>query len=198
MGWIRLWRLLPIFGSCCNDGDNSLAHGQYSSVTSKSWFTPPCQTRRNCLVCVASASAVWTGFPTTQDCRRRKFWSLNTFKAICLNHTGTPEQTLHRQDCFVASGERCELDTTPWSLESRLKDNREADRPRWLRLADRRSHPGDAPLSEHNRTLRNFSTASRRRFWRSLKWALNMTRLWFRHCRQMLIRPTTDKYESAL
>ena len=33
-------------------------------------------------VCVASASAVWIGFPTTQDSRRQKIWSLNTFTAF--------------------------------------------------------------------------------------------------------------------
>jgi len=50
---------------------------------SKSAFTPSHQTRQNCLVCcVASASAAWTGFPTTQDCRRQKIWSLNTLIAI--------------------------------------------------------------------------------------------------------------------
>jgi len=39
----------------------------------------PRQTRQNCLVSVSSASpAVWTGFPTTHDCRRQTIWSLNT------------------------------------------------------------------------------------------------------------------------
>ena len=35
----------------------------------------PRQTRQNCLVCVASASVVWIGFATTQDCRRQKIKS---------------------------------------------------------------------------------------------------------------------------
>ena len=48
----------------------------------KSQVTPPRQTRQNCLVCVASASVAWNGFPTTQDCRRQKTWSLNTLIAI--------------------------------------------------------------------------------------------------------------------
>ena len=34
--------------------------------------------QQNCLVCVASASAVWIGFPTTQDCRRQKIWEVWT------------------------------------------------------------------------------------------------------------------------
>jgi len=35
-------------------------------------YTPPGQTRQNSPVCVVSASAVWIGFSTTQDCRRQK------------------------------------------------------------------------------------------------------------------------------
>ena len=38
--------------------------------------------RENCLICVASASVVWIGFPTTRYCRRQKIWSQNTFRAI--------------------------------------------------------------------------------------------------------------------
>jgi len=70
--------------------------------------TAPCQIRQNYLVSVASASAVWIGFPTTQDCRRQKIWSkLNTFSAIV---QFTPaHQTRHREDRLVLSGGRCEL-----------------------------------------------------------------------------------------
>ena len=50
-----------------------------SRLLRESQFTPPRRTRQNCLVCVASDSAVWTGFPTTRDCRRQKIWSSNTF-----------------------------------------------------------------------------------------------------------------------
>jgi len=54
-------------------------------------------------VCVASASVVWIGFPqTTQDCRREKIWSPNTFRAIV--QFTRPRQTRRRQDCFVVSG----------------------------------------------------------------------------------------------
>ena len=77
----------------------------------KAIFTPPRQTRENGLVCVASASAVWIGFPTTQDCRRQKIWSLNTFRGFV---QFTPaHQTRHRQDCLVASGGRCEFGIAP-------------------------------------------------------------------------------------
>jgi len=52
------------------------------------------------LVCVASTSAVWFGFSTTQDCRRPKMWSLDAFRAIVqftpAHHT--------RHDRLVASG----------------------------------------------------------------------------------------------
>ena len=58
--------------------------------------------RQNCLVWVASASVVWFGFPTTQDCRRQKIWSLNTLVAIV--QFARTRQTRHRQDCFVVSG----------------------------------------------------------------------------------------------
>jgi len=52
-------------------------------------------------------SAVWIGFQTTQDCRRKKIWSLNTFRAIV---QFTPaHQTRHREDRLVVSGRRCEL-----------------------------------------------------------------------------------------
>ena len=51
---------------------------------SNSQFTPPGQTRQNSPVCVVSASAVWIGFSTTQDDRRQKIWSLNTFRAIVI------------------------------------------------------------------------------------------------------------------
>ena len=53
-------------------------------------------------VCVASASAVWTGFPTTQDCRRLKICSTNTFGAIV--HTGTPDTTQTGLSCRVWCG----------------------------------------------------------------------------------------------
>jgi len=38
------------------------------SASCNAQFAPPRQTRQNCLVCVASASAVSVGFPTTQGC----------------------------------------------------------------------------------------------------------------------------------
>jgi len=69
-------------------------------------------TRQNCLVCVVSASAVWTGFPTTQDCRRQKMWSLNTFTAIV--QFTSAHKTRHRQDRLVASGGQCELGRSQW------------------------------------------------------------------------------------
>jgi len=56
----------------------------------------------NYLVCVASASVVWTGFQTTQDCRRQKIWSLNTFTAIA--PFASAHQTQQRQDRLVVSG----------------------------------------------------------------------------------------------
>ena len=57
-----------------------------------------------------SASAVWIVFPTTQDCRRQKIWSLNTLIAIV--QFTSPRQTRQRQDCLVVSGGRCELGIT--------------------------------------------------------------------------------------
>ena len=77
----------------------SLSH-LYRSTLSK--FTLPRQTRQNCLVRVVYASAVWTGFSTTQGCRRQKIWSLNTFKAIV--RFMPAHQTRHRQDRLVVSG----------------------------------------------------------------------------------------------
>ena len=53
------------------------------------------QTRQDCLVCVASVSAAWIGFMTTQDCRRHNIWSLNTL--IATVQFTPPRQT--RQDC---------------------------------------------------------------------------------------------------
>ena len=50
-----------------------------SRLRRESQFTPPRRTRQNCLVCVASDSPLWTGFPTTRDCRWQKIWSSNTF-----------------------------------------------------------------------------------------------------------------------
>jgi len=48
--------------------------------------------------------------PTTQDCRRQKIWSLNTFRAVV---QFTPaRQTRRRQDRLVVSGGRCELGIT--------------------------------------------------------------------------------------
>jgi len=69
-------------------------------------------TRQNCLVCVVSASVVWTGFPTTQDCCRQKMWSLNTFRAIV--QFTSAHKTRHRQDRLVASGGQCELGRSQW------------------------------------------------------------------------------------
>jgi len=54
----------------------------------------------DCLVCVASTSAVWIGFPTTQDCRRQSIWSLNTFTAIV---QFTRRHTRHDTDRIVLS-----------------------------------------------------------------------------------------------
>jgi len=65
-------------------------------------FTLPHQTRQNSPVCVLSASAVWTGFPTTQDCRRQEVWSQNTLIAIV--QFTAPRQARYRQDCLVVSG----------------------------------------------------------------------------------------------
>ena len=45
---------------------------------------------------------MWIGFPTTQDYRWRKIWSLNTLLAIV--QFTPPCQTRHRLDCFVVSG----------------------------------------------------------------------------------------------
>ena len=50
---------------------------------------------------------MWIGFPTTQNCRRQKIWSLNTL--IALVQFTPPRQTRHRLDCFVVSGGRCKL-----------------------------------------------------------------------------------------
>ena len=56
---------------------------QYDVTQSPKLVKAISQTRQNCLVCVASASTVWTGqLPTTQDCRRQKIRSLDTFRAV--------------------------------------------------------------------------------------------------------------------
>ena len=68
-------------------------------------FTPPRQTRQNCLVCFASASA---GFPTTQDCRRQKNWNVWTRSEQSSN---SHRHTRHDADRTVLSCLlwRCEL-----------------------------------------------------------------------------------------
>ena len=57
--------------------------------------------RQNCLVCVASASALWTGFPTTQDCRRLEIWSLNALMAIGKFTPPPPNTTQTGLSCRV-------------------------------------------------------------------------------------------------
>ena len=87
--------------------------GQRFTDLSKPFDLKPsahCQTRLD----ISVASAAWNGFSTTQDCRRRKVWSLDTFRAI---HTAD----VTRQNSFVWSGWRCDLDITGhhWSEKPR-------------------------------------------------------------------------------
>jgi len=83
-----------------------------TSRPSYTQFTSPGQTRQNSPVCVVSASAVWIGFSTTQDCSRQKKWSLNTLITSALH---SARQTRPRQDCFVVSGGRVN-----WALHDAL------------------------------------------------------------------------------
>jgi len=71
-----------------------------TSRPSYTQFTSPGQTRQNSPVCVVSASAVWIGFSTTQDCSRQKKWSLNTLITSAL-HSATPDTTQTGLFCRV-------------------------------------------------------------------------------------------------
>jgi len=78
--------------------DKQTRGSQYSAR-----FTPPRQTRRNCLVRVASASVVWTGFPTTQR--------LSPTENVKSEHVNS--------NCPVHSGAQCTHDTDStvnWAL----------------------------------------------------------------------------------
>jgi len=53
---------------------------------------------------VASASAVWIGFSTTEGCRQRNIWDLDTFRAIVQFTLQTSTRTPTRQFCRVWFG----------------------------------------------------------------------------------------------
>ena len=81
-------------------------------------------------ICVASASAMWIGFPTTQNCRRQKTWSLNTFSSH--RHT---RHDIHRTvlSCLVRR----------WELSARqVRSASECVGRRRHCRCDRRTHSG--------------------------------------------------------
>ena len=112
----------------------SRAKRQLKIPHSEYLFTLPRQTRLSCLVCVASDSAFWIGFLTTQDCCRQRNWSLNMFRSIV--QFTLAHQTRHRTvlSCMVW---RCEL-SRPTTRQVRSAS--ECVGRRRHCLCDRRTH----------------------------------------------------------
>ena len=86
-------------------------------------LTSPVPTRQNCPVSVVSASAMWTGFSTTQDCHRQIMWSLNTL--IPIVQFTSPHQTRHSATFLSCLVWRCESSRpdrqTVWAVYRKVR-----------------------------------------------------------------------------
>jgi len=103
------------------------------------------QTRQNCLVCVVSASAVWIGFPATQESQTETCQTVSRLISHCL--------TRHRQDRLVVSGGRCELGIDTWMGWGRRESRGIRGFSAWCKLALRESRGG---MKEIGLYLRDF------------------------------------------